>query len=86
MCREADMDKESTWNGSLIEFKDGKVLLNEEGLNKVLLRDEVRDTPVAVICIAGAYNRGKSTLMNFLLQRLRDVCILGRYYIYTYSI
>ncbi|XP_037272406.2 atlastin-2 [Rhipicephalus microplus] len=51
-------------NGRDIEF-------NEAALEDILLADHVKDLPVVVISIAGAYRQGKSFLQNFFVRYLR---------------
>lgn len=46
--------------------------LNEEALAKVLLQDEIKDLPVAVVSIAGAFRKGKSFMLDFFLRYLRS--------------
>ncbi|RWS30437.1 atlastin-2-like protein [Leptotrombidium deliense] len=45
--------------------------LDIDALSSILLRDKVRDKPVAVISIAGDFRKGKSFLLNFFLNYLR---------------
>ncbi|BES97122.1 Guanylate-Hypothetical protein protein, N-terminal domain [Nesidiocoris tenuis] len=45
-----------------------KFSLNETALERLLLRKEVKDLPVAVISVAGAFNKGKSFLLDFFLR------------------
>lgn len=45
--------------------------LHESALEYILLRPEVRNLPVAVISVAGAFRKGKSFLLNFFLRYLR---------------
>ncbi|MBN3302410.1 atlastin-3 [Amia ocellicauda] len=42
--------------------------LNEQALADVLLRPEVRDLDVAVVSVAGAFRKGKSFLLDFMLR------------------
>ena len=54
---------------------DGKLVLDEEGLRKIVCSDDVKDLDVAVVSIAGTYRSGKSFLMNLLasyLQRYQE--------------
>lgn len=47
--------------------------LNEEALNEVLCRDDVKDKKVVVVSVAGAFRKGKSFLLDFFLRYLRAV-------------
>ncbi|XP_036619097.1 atlastin-3 isoform X2 [Trichosurus vulpecula] len=44
--------------------------LDEKALAKVLLQDHVRDLDVVVVSVAGAFRKGKSFLLDFLLRYL----------------
>ncbi|CAL8111521.1 unnamed protein product [Orchesella dallaii] len=46
--------------------------LDEEALAKVLLQDEIKDLPVAVVSIAGAFRKGKSFMLDFFLRYLQS--------------
>ncbi|KAL1471547.1 hypothetical protein MTO96_023601 [Rhipicephalus appendiculatus] len=50
--------------------EDHTVQLNTEELERILLAPNVKDKPVAVVSIIGAFRMGKSFLMNFLLWYL----------------
>ncbi|CAH2094903.1 unnamed protein product [Euphydryas editha] len=54
----------------LIPSTDHTFTLNEEALEKLLLNDEVKDLPVVVISVAGAFRKGKSFLLSFFLRYL----------------
>ncbi|KAL1470341.1 hypothetical protein MTO96_040490 [Rhipicephalus appendiculatus] len=47
---------------------DGSWSLALDELKSILLDERVKDKPVVVISIAGAFRKGKSFLMNFLLR------------------
>ncbi|KAF4521103.1 hypothetical protein B566_EDAN009058, partial [Ephemera danica] len=53
----------------LLQDADGKFSLNEEALQYVLA--PVRDRKLAIVSIVGAFRRGKSFLLNFLLRYLK---------------
>ena len=44
--------------------------LDEEALESILLQPEVRSKKVVVVCVAGAFRKGKSFLLNFFLRYL----------------
>lgn len=44
--------------------------LDEERLEEVLLRPDVRNKKVAVVSVAGAFRKGKSFLLDFFLRYL----------------
>lgn len=52
-----------------------KLELDDIALGRILLADHVKDKPVVVVAVAGAFRKGKSFLLNFLLRYLRN---LGR--------
>lgn len=45
-------------------------ILDEDALSKILNKDSIRDKPIAIISVAGAFRKGKSFLLNFLLRYL----------------
>ncbi|KOB73723.1 Uncharacterized protein OBRU01_10207 [Operophtera brumata] len=49
---------------------DHSYSLNVDALKKILMRDEVKDLPVVVVSLAGAYRGGKSFMLNFFLRYL----------------
>ncbi|KAJ0175922.1 hypothetical protein K1T71_008096 [Dendrolimus kikuchii] len=51
--------------------KDHKYSLNEAGLKELLQRDDVKDLPVVVVTVAGAYRMGKSFLLDYFLRYLQ---------------
>ncbi|XP_023244700.1 atlastin-1-like [Centruroides sculpturatus] len=56
----------------LIAFaKNHKFELDENALKLILLRENVKDCPVEVISVSGAFRKGKSFLLNFILRYLQ---------------
>ncbi|KAH8030556.1 hypothetical protein HPB51_008917 [Rhipicephalus microplus] len=47
--------------------------LDEHGLARLLLDERIKDHPVVVIAVAGAFRKGKSFLLCFLLRYLRNI-------------
>ncbi|KAK5898958.1 hypothetical protein CesoFtcFv8_008487 [Champsocephalus esox] len=43
-------------------------LLREEALERLLLKEEVQDLNVVVVSVAGAFRKGKSFLLDFMLR------------------
>uniref|UniRef100_A0A131Z2P0 Atlastin 2 n=1 Tax=Rhipicephalus appendiculatus TaxID=34631 RepID=A0A131Z2P0_RHIAP len=50
--------------------EDQTIQLNKDALERILLAPKVRNKPVAVVSITGAFREGKSFLLNFLLRYL----------------
>ncbi|CAN7980122.1 unnamed protein product [Ixodes pacificus] len=48
--------------------KQGKLTLDFEALRSVLLQKDVRNLPVVVLSVAGAFRTGKSSILNVLLR------------------
>lgn len=46
--------------------------LDEDAIKSILLHEDVIDLPVVVISVAGAFRKGKSFLLNFLLRYLTN--------------
>lgn len=44
--------------------------LDEESLSALLLREDVKDRAVVILSVAGAFRKGKSFLLDFLLRYL----------------
>lgn len=55
----------STANGNVIR-------LDEDALKSVFLRPEVANYPIMLLSVSGAFRKGKSFLLNFLLRFLRE--------------
>ncbi|XP_076818810.1 atlastin-2-like [Clavelina lepadiformis] len=51
---------------------DHTFTLDEDAISSILLKKEIADLPVVVISVAGAFRKGKSFLLNFLLRFLSN--------------
>ncbi|KAH9382766.1 hypothetical protein HPB48_023325 [Haemaphysalis longicornis] len=51
-----------------------RVELDEEELGRILLADHVKDKPVVVVSVAGAFRKGKSFLLDFFLRYVGSGC------------
>ncbi|KOB65760.1 Uncharacterized protein OBRU01_22279, partial [Operophtera brumata] len=49
---------------------DHSYYLNEVELEKILMSEEIKELPVVVVSVGGAYRSGKSFLLNYLLRYL----------------
>lgn len=51
--------------------EDHQFILDEEALESILLKDDVKDRNVVVVSVAGSYRKGKSFLMDFFLRYMK---------------
>jgi len=57
-----------------IDKDDHSFKLKEDALRQILSKEQIKDLPVCVVSVAGAFRRGKSFLLDFFLRYLsRDV-------------
>jgi atlastin len=42
--------------------------LDEEALEQILLQEHIRDLNIVVVSVAGAFRKGKSFLLDFMLR------------------
>jgi len=54
------------------ESDDHNFILCEEELKRILNRDEIKDKPICILSVAGAFRKGKSFLLNFMLRYLES--------------
>jgi len=52
------------------ESETHNFILDEDALNEILNKDEIKDKPICIISVAGAFRKGKSFLLNFMLRYL----------------
>jgi len=51
--------------------EDHQFILDEEALESILLRDDIKDRNVVVVSVAGSYRKGKSFIMDFFLRYMK---------------
>lgn len=56
----------------VIAHPDHTFELDEEALEEILLKDEVKDRSVVVVSVAGAFRKGKSFLLDFFLRYMNS--------------
>jgi len=52
----------------LVVKEDHTFELDEAALSRILLAEDVRDRDVVAVSVAGAFRKGKSFLMDFMLR------------------
>lgn len=55
---------------TIVRAEDHTFELNEDNLNTVLLQNDIKEKKVVVVSVAGAFRKGKSFLLNFMLRYL----------------
>jgi len=66
------MDGEPIQIVKISEEGEHSFFLDEEALNSVLCQDEIKDKPVCIVTVAGAFRKGKSFLLNIMLRYLES--------------
>lgn len=68
---------------TIVTAEDHTFELNEDVLNEILLRNDIKDKKVVVVSVAGAFRKGKSFLLNFMLRYLEAEVIKILYFLYS---
>ncbi|GFQ98686.1 atlastin, partial [Trichonephila clavata] len=55
---------------TIVTAEDHTFELNEDVLNSVLMKNDIKDKKIVVVSVAGAFRKGKSFLLNFMLRFL----------------
>lgn len=55
---------------SILDFDNetGKVIANKEDIDRLFLRDEVKNRKIVVLSIIGAFRKGKSFFLDYVLR------------------
>lgn len=56
---------------TIVTAQDHTFELKEDVLNSVLMKSDIKDKKIVVVSVAGAFRKGKSFLLNFLLRYLQ---------------
>jgi atlastin len=56
-----------------VDMETRKFVLDEKALASILLNEQVKNRPVAVVSIAGDFRKGKSFMLNFFLRYLKNL-------------
>uniref|UniRef100_A0A663N416 Atlastin GTPase 2 n=1 Tax=Athene cunicularia TaxID=194338 RepID=A0A663N416_ATHCN len=65
---EVDLDKPCPIQIVLAHEDDHNFELDEEALEKILLQEHIKDLNIVVVSVAGAFRKGKSFLLDFMLR------------------
>uniref|UniRef100_A0A8C9EG88 GB1/RHD3-type G domain-containing protein n=1 Tax=Pavo cristatus TaxID=9049 RepID=A0A8C9EG88_PAVCR len=80
---EVDLDKPRPIQIVLAHEDDHNFELDEEALEKILLQEHIKDLNIVVVSVAGAFRKGKSFLLDFMLRymynRVTDPCCFMKY-------
>lgn len=55
---------------TIVSAEDHTFELNEESLKSILLQNDIKDKKIVVVSVAGAFRKGKSFLLNFMIRYL----------------
>ncbi|XP_071661949.1 atlastin-2 isoform X4 [Patagioenas fasciata] len=65
---EVDLDKPRPIQIVLAHEDDHNFELDEDALEKILLQEHIKDLNIVVVSVAGAFRKGKSFLLDFMLR------------------
>ncbi|KFO14119.1 Atlastin-2, partial [Balearica regulorum gibbericeps] len=77
---EVDLDKPRPIQIVLAHEDDHNFELDEEALEKILLQEHIKDLNIVVVSVAGAFRKGKSFLLDFMLRYMYNrtsACWIG---------
>ena len=57
----------------IVNVAENQFELDEENLLSILNRGDVKDKPVVIVSVAGAFRKGKSFILNFFIRYLTHV-------------